>query len=324
MDKPVISVIIPTYNRKKFIPYAVDSVLNQSFSDFELIIIDDGSTDGTDEYIKSLKDNRIKYIYQQNAGNHAARNTGLKIAKGKYIALLDSDDMWLPEKLMRQKAVLDEKIEYGLVYCGSLTIDSENNLTGLKPIINHSGKVFDKMLMTNFLYNGSNVLFRRKCLEKVGNFNTNLSRMLDWDFYLRFSLYYKFFCLDEYLVKYRVHDDSLSKNFIAYEQSGLMILDNIFATPNLSENYKNLKNKAYARRFRYMGIRYLENNKMKDARINLLNAIYMDNSLLFTDKILIMLLLTYFPAEFLCYIRQFRNQLKKLNEQFPNYPLRNN
>lgn len=99
--KPVFSVIIPTYNREKLIGRAIDSVLNQTFKDFELIIVDDGSTDNTKEIIERYTDQRIRYIYKENGGQNSALNKGIEFAKGKYVAFLDSDDEWLDEKLRK-------------------------------------------------------------------------------------------------------------------------------------------------------------------------------------------------------------------------------
>ena len=123
---PTVSVIIPTYNRAHLVDRAIQSVLNQTYKDFELIIVDDGSTDNTEDIIKEFqkKDERIKYIrHEENRGGSAARNTGIKAAKGEYIAFLDSDDEWLPIKLGRQISEFTNKSKIALVYTGRIIIE---------------------------------------------------------------------------------------------------------------------------------------------------------------------------------------------------------
>ena len=122
---PEISVIIPTYNYANYVRDAVESVLNQSYKEFEIIVVDDGSTDGTKKVLEPLK-NRIRYIYQENRGLPSAYNTGIKASKGEYIAFLDSDDLWLPEKLKLQKKYFDDNPAVGMVICnGYLFNDTE-------------------------------------------------------------------------------------------------------------------------------------------------------------------------------------------------------
>lgn len=314
MLDPGVSVIIPAYNRKNYLKYAVNSVLNQTYTDFELIIVDDGSTDGTGDMVRSYNDLRIKYIYQNNQGNHSARNTGIKNAKGKYIALLDSDDMWHAEKLEKQVNILEKHSDIGLVYCGTLLVDENNNLFGKKPLIRHSGYVLDKLLMNNFLYNGSNPLIRQECIKKAGLFDEHLKRMLDWDFYLRIALYFKFHAIKEYLVLYRVHDESLSAGYKSYETAGHVVLNKIFSNRDLDKKYFKLKDKAFARRYRYMGLRYFEAGLLEESRENFKKALNYDFSLSYRSEILMFLIFSYLPAEFINKLRSLKRtiELKKL------------
>src|SRR4030042_587586 len=122
---PKVSVIITTYNRVHFVCEAIDSVLNQTFKDFEIIVVDDGSTDNTKEALKRYSKN-IFYIYQSNKGRSQARNTGLKVAKGDYIAFLDDDDIWVPHKLEKQVAFMDSNPNIGLVHTITEVIDEES------------------------------------------------------------------------------------------------------------------------------------------------------------------------------------------------------
>ncbi|MDD3014443.1 MAG: glycosyltransferase family A protein, partial [Candidatus Gastranaerophilales bacterium] len=173
MKSPVVSVVMTTYNRDKYICEAIESVLSQTFEDLELIIIDDGSTDDTSEKIKSFNDERIKYYYQDNAGQNPARNAGIIISNGKYIAMIDSDDIWDKNKLQKQVNILDKYPDTGLVYCGTVFINENNKIIYKKPLADYKGQILDKLLMTNFLYNGSCPLFRKSCIEKAGLFDTD-------------------------------------------------------------------------------------------------------------------------------------------------------
>lgn len=137
----MVSVIMPVYNNEKFVSQAVQSVLNQTISDLELIIIDDGSTDGTRNVIESFSDERIKYHYQENAGPGAGRNNGMSLSKGEFIAFIDSDDMYKPNKLERQIEFLKENPQYGLVYCEAEVIDAQGNfVANVKADSNYTNK----------------------------------------------------------------------------------------------------------------------------------------------------------------------------------------
>src|SRR5882724_2062331 len=128
MKQPKVSVIIPTYNRAHYLGTAVNSVLSQTFSDFELIVVDDGSTDDTMRLVERFHDSRLRYIYQQHRGISAAMNAGIRAARGGYIARLDSDDIWLPDMLEVEVGVLDARPEIGLVYAKAQGMDKNCNL----------------------------------------------------------------------------------------------------------------------------------------------------------------------------------------------------
>ena len=155
-NTPIISVIIPTYNRENMIGYAIKSVLNQTFKNLEIIVVDDGSTDNTEEIIRDFKDKRVKYIkkYKKNRGISVARNIGIKVARGKYIAPLDSDDEWLPEKLDKQIKILqDGPPELGVVYSNSCYIDkSGKNMNKLRNTKKVEGYIYEDLLGRHTFY----------------------------------------------------------------------------------------------------------------------------------------------------------------------------
>ena len=177
MTNPLVSVIIPTYNRAQYICEAVDSVLAQTYRNIEVIVVDDGSTDNTEEILRQY-DSKIKYVFQNNAGPSAARNNGIKQARGDLLAFLDSDDIWLPEKLERQVQLMKQSRNTGLVSCGSYIINASGEITASSIIKkNHENKkLFLKELMVHNIISGggSAALIKKKCFEKLGLFSEKL------------------------------------------------------------------------------------------------------------------------------------------------------
>lgn len=186
---PKVSVIIPAYNRAHCIQRAIQSVQSQTYKDLEIIVIDDGSTDNTGEIVKSIPDDRIRYICcETNRGAGAARNEGMKTAKGSYIAFLDSDDEWLPEKLARQVESMDSKpSEIGICFCGAHIIKNGNthNSVAYVPDRRWEHAAFKKFVMGHIMFLTPTILFRRLCLEKSGLMVPEMRRNQDGEFLLR-------------------------------------------------------------------------------------------------------------------------------------------
>jgi len=215
---PAVSVIIPTYNRAHLLGRSIHSVLGQTYKDFELIVVDDGSTDNTEEVMSNFSDDRIRYIRRmKNEGASVARNTGIEIARGEYIAFQDSDDEWLPEKLEKQVTILEKAPpEVGVVYTGLHRL--KNNRKVFNPSSNitpKEGDVSVSLLKGNFV-SPQTMLIKRECLEKAGIFDERFHRMQGWDFNLRVSRYYHFRCIDEPLVISYFQTDSISANQDAF------------------------------------------------------------------------------------------------------------
>ena len=201
-NRPVVSVILPTYNRKNLVGKAIQSVLEQNYRNLELIIIDDASTDGTEEIIKEFKDARILYLRNPvNRGGGAARNTGIKVAKGSFIAFQDSDDLWLPDKLEKQMAVFKVSPEnVGVVYtqCDRREGDQVRRIPG-EHTPQKNGDLFKGLLSENFITLPT-VVIKKVCLEKVGGFDESLPRLQDWEFFIRIARYFEFQYIPEPLV----------------------------------------------------------------------------------------------------------------------------
>ncbi len=258
MSNPLVSVIIPVNNKGFFLKNSIDSVLNQTFQDFEIIIIDNNHLNNTKQVVETCEDSRINYFYREGVGLSAARNFGIEKSRGKYIALLGPDDIWDASKLEKQLAIFSKKADVGLVYCGTLLIDKNNSPAGQKPIVTYKGKVFSKMVVHNFLYNCSVPLFRKECLEKTGMFDETIDKMTDWEFYLRFAINYKFWPVQERLVKARFIEKAKGNDFEFFETSGFKILNKIFQRTDIDICHLRHINSAYAMRYRYIAKKYFE------------------------------------------------------------------
>jgi glycosyltransferase involved in cell wall biosynthesis len=210
---PLVSVVMPTYNRARLLSRAVNSVLDQTYPNFELIVVDDCSTDGTEGVMQGFQDDRIRYIrHEKNQGAPIARNTGIRAAKGKYIAFQDSDDVWLSTKLEKQvNAFNSAPSDLGVIYTSFWLIsDYEKTLIPSSYLKQTEGKIHDVLLKMNFVSLSSAVV-KRECFEKVGMFE-NIPRFQDWELWLRISQYYYFKHLREPLVKVYRQSDSISRN----------------------------------------------------------------------------------------------------------------
>ncbi len=199
---PLVSVIIPTYNCAKYIGRAIQSVINQHYRSFEIIVVDDGSMDDTSHVIGKLGDD-IKYIYQKNQGPSAARNTGIRNANGGLIAFLDADDEWLPEKLAFQVEAIQENARIGIVSAqyGNVNDTVEQSRAGSHP---HQCNFlsFNQLYVKNSLLTSS-LLIRRECFDKVGLFDNSLKFGEDWEMWLRIANNYKICILSDILCKYQ-------------------------------------------------------------------------------------------------------------------------
>lgn len=220
-----VTVIIPTYNRAHFIKDAVESVLNQTYQDFELIVIDDGSTDNTREVLAVYKD-KLTYIYQDNQGRSSARNQGIKLAQAEYIAFLDSDDVWFPDKLERQVPVLESASDnVALVHGYKCIVDKnlqpvsgwELKLRHLYARAERGEETYENYLRLACIFT-STILVRKSSLLEINGYDVSVKSMEDLDLYLRLLLQdYRFaFISEPPLIKYRCHEnntDHLSSNY---------------------------------------------------------------------------------------------------------------
>lgn len=208
---PQVSVVIPTHNRGRFITDAIESVLAQTYKDYEIIVVDDGSTDDTREQVKKFGE-RVRYYYQYNSGPSAARNTGIKLARGKYIAFCDSDDRFLPHKLQKQMEFLRKHPKCKFLYSWYYNVNEKGDITKLrKPGDCQSREQLQYYLFKRkFTIRTSTVLIHKKCFETAGLFNEKYFYSQDWDMWLRLAAYYRGYCLKKPLCEYRLHGSNRS------------------------------------------------------------------------------------------------------------------
>lgn len=237
-ELPLVSVIVPAYNAETFIQRTLDSILTQTYTNIEVLVVDDGSQDGTAEIIESYvkKNSRVILLKQKNAGVAAARNLAIEKSRGQYIAPIDADDIWYPQKLEKQvQCLLEADQSVGLVYAWSVSIDEDDKIIGTINIESYNffqsieGTVYPALIYTNFIGNASVPLIRRSCFEKVGGYNSKLKAhnaqgCEDWDICLRISEHYKFRVVREILIGYRRVRESMSCDYRSMERSYNMIM----------------------------------------------------------------------------------------------------
>jgi len=206
-SNPTVSVITPTYNRAHLVGRTIQSILNQTYQDFELIIVDDASTDNTKEIVKSFNDKRLRYIrMEENSGGFSApTNRGIEAAKGQYVAFLGDDDEWLPKKLEKQIDKFQSvSPDVGIVYCGYACVKSTGE-TLIEYMPNAKGDVFQSAVEGKLRLGGHTPLIRKECFQKAGLFDTEAHSSVDWDMWIKLSKHYKFDFVPEILAKYYIY-----------------------------------------------------------------------------------------------------------------------
>lgn len=267
---PTVSVIVPVLNGASYIPKAIESVLAQSFEDFELIIVDDGSTDGTAAVVRAYDDTRIRYFYQQNRGLSAARNSGIRIARGGWLAFLDCDDYWHPGKLSAQLDAARRVPDAGLIYCAatSTTMDGEV-ICEIPALI--EGAVLPELLRGNRVAgSASSAMVRREVFDRVGIFDEELRCSEDWDMWLRVAAVTTVARVETPLVCCRNTPGSLGKKVAVLRDSNLKILSRAFDT--YASGFRRLRRRAHSIVHLTAAINYQEMGAFAEARAELLRS----------------------------------------------------
>jgi len=261
---PTVSVIIPAYNAERTILETVQSVQNQTFQDFEIIVIDDGSKDSTLDVLRQIDDSRLRVFSYENAGVSAARNRGLTKASGEFISFIDAADLWTPDKLEFQLEALKKHSSAGVAYSWTINMrDDEGELSFFQGASrNIGGNVFSELLLGNFVGSGSNILVRREAVDSTRLFSENLSTYADWEFYLQLAEKWNFVVVPRNQILYRKTNTSMSAKGDTTEQEGLYTIELVFQ--KVPPELQKLKNKSIACLYRYCSdlyLRYLNDPK---------------------------------------------------------------
>lgn len=269
----LVSVVIPTYNTRRYVAEAVESALAQTYRPLEVLVVDDGSTDGTDVEMRRFGD-PVRYLVQQNRGPAAARNLGIREARGEYVAFLDADDLWDPVKITKQVAVMERSPEVGVVYCGIQRVDLQagTTVTIVRDDPTLRGDIRRKLLQRNRVVT-STLLIRRACFELEEGFDETLRWAEDWDLWIRISRHFHFDAVTEPLVIYRVHGGNVSKKVAAMHQSQLQVIRRAYADDPFDGRNALLRRRSTAYVHFDAGDEYLQAGEFGRARHFLLRAV---------------------------------------------------
>ncbi len=239
MTDPLVSVIIPNYNYSQYLREAIDSVLAQTYEQIEIVVVDDGSTDGSPEVLDSY-DDRIVAIFQTNCGVSTARNNGVSRSRGEFIAFLDADDAWLPAKIESQMKMFQADAEIGLVHVGVVEIDGSGKslferTNGMDGWVSEALLRFERPVI---LGGGSGLMVPRRVFEEVGGFDTQLSTSADWDMFYQICSRYSVGFVSEILLKYRIHSSNMHGNIAAMEHDMMIGFEKAFANGGTADRRK--------------------------------------------------------------------------------------
>jgi glycosyltransferase involved in cell wall biosynthesis len=225
---PRVSVTIPAYNCAGTIGQALASVASQTLSDLDVLVVDDGSTDGTGDVARSFADPRVRVRRYPNGGLSAARNRGVRDTVGELVAFLDGDDAWTADKLELQVAALDADPAAGVAYSWTLVVDGAGRYLFPFEPVRAAGDVYPELLVSCFVASGSNALVRRALLDDVGPFDETLRSCEDWEFWLRAAPRWPFVLVPRYQVLYRLSAGSLSSDLDAVERDNRLVVERSF------------------------------------------------------------------------------------------------
>ena len=259
---PAVTVIIPTFNREQFLKEAVDSVLSQTYDDFELIVVDDGSTDKTKKMLQDYGQ-RLTYIFQENRGVSAARNRGIAEAKGELISFLDSDDLWKRDKLSIQTDLMKSQKGVMISFTDEIWIRKGVRVNPMKKHQKHSGRIYEKCLPLCII-SPSSVMIRRELFDTVGLFDETLSVCEDYDLWLRISSRYPVFFIDKKLiVKRGGHPDQLSNRSWGNDRLRITALLKMLKDNHLDEKQKQITEQELIRKCRVLVNGYLKRGNIE-------------------------------------------------------------
>lgn len=287
---PLVSIILPTYNRSNVVGRAIESVLGQTFTNFELIVVDDGSTDDTLKILENYNDERIRiFSHDNNKGGSAARNTGISKSDGKYIAFIDSDDEWLRTKLQLQVEKIRSHPSLSIVYTGHYKNSQGTREIGQIP--QHDGNIFEAQLARDRVNPTSTVLVDKHCFETVGTFNESLNARQDYEMWLRIAKKFNFGYIKKPLVIMHEGEDRITDNVDRRIRATLTIVNKY--SKEIDNLPKRKKRSTLATQYFSMGRYCQKHERYKLARSFLMRSATYDPTLIKIWPVLIASLLRY-------------------------------
>lgn len=263
MSTPLVSVVIPAYNAARTLAATVRCALAQTGTDLEVVIVDDGSRDDTLAVARSLTDPRVQVLSQPNGGAAAARNTGLRAASGRYVALLDADDLWLPDKLRRQLALLEAEPRVEAVQCGAYFVNDALEVISVQPCTDTGHSFEETLLFQNLPAFLSALVARRDRVLELGGFDTDLEILEEWDMALKMSRFCGMRSIADPLVLYRVHAGNRHRNVDIHIRPGFKVLEGLFSDAALPEPIRRLRRRAYGTFYRTLAGGYFHQRNLR-------------------------------------------------------------
>jgi glycosyltransferase involved in cell wall biosynthesis len=260
---PTVSVVIPSYNAARYVEAAVDSVLGQTFRNVEVLVVDDGSTDGT-EAVLSRYGRAIRYLRQENSGVSAARNRGIQESTGRYVAFLDADDTWFPGKLDRQVAALESSGQHRACYSAHVICTEALAPLAIQRSVRYGSTLEDLLLRGNVVGSICTLICDRSLFSIAGNFDLDLSQCADWDMWIRLATITEFLYLDEPLVTYRQHGSNMSADPALLERDSTRVLEKAFELPSVPHQVRAARRSAFARNYMVVAGTYLYARRYPD------------------------------------------------------------
>ena len=251
----VVSIIIPVFNSASTIAETVESAVNQTFPDIEIIIVNDGSTDETLTVLSQFDDPRIRVFSYENGGSSQARNHGIKKATGEFITFIDADDLWSPDKIELQVKTLRHNPDAGVAYSWTTFMDEAGCVLYHQTPAYDEGDIYPALLVRNFMCSGSNILARRSVIEAVGEFDTQLSSVVDWEYYLRLAAHCRFALVRKHQIFYRKSSQSISGNLPQVEVNSIAVINRAFQ--QAPQHLQSLKHQSLSELYYYLARQYI-------------------------------------------------------------------
>lgn len=238
---PLVSVVVPCYNHEKYVKETIESIINQTYKNIELIVIDDGSKDNSVQVIQELADKYgFTFIHRPNKGLSATLNEGIRLSKGKYFSAIASDDILMLEKIEKQVTFMEENSEYGMCYGKILYFENTIKNTSEYPNSNKEGWVFNDLLNYGCFIPAPSTFMKKEVFENVGGYDESLW-IEDWDMWLRIAQKYQVGYIDEYFAYYRKHDTNISSQSLKMYEAEKQILEKYKDYENFDNVIKNKK-----------------------------------------------------------------------------------